>query len=51
MAKELSIDSRGEHPITLIDSIDKYNKMYGIETLHPLVTIIDHGTNQPSTTE
>ena len=24
-----------------IDSIDGYNKWYGVETLHPLVTVID----------
>ncbi len=28
----------------LIDSIDKYNKWYGKETLHPLVTVINHET-------
>jgi len=27
-----------------IDSIDKYNKWYGKETLHPLVSVIDHTT-------
>ncbi len=25
----------------ILDSIDKYNKLYGLETLHPLVTVID----------
>ena len=24
-----------------IDSIDAYNKMYGFETLHPLVSVVD----------
>lgn len=24
-----------------LDSIDRYNKLYGVETLHPLVTVID----------
>ena len=24
-----------------LDSVDKYNKLYGLETLHPLVSIID----------
>lgn len=24
-----------------LDSVDKYNKLYGLETLHPLVTIVD----------
>jgi len=28
--------------IHVIDSIDKYNKWYGQETLHPLVTVISH---------
>ncbi len=30
--------------IYVIDSIDKYNKWYGKETFHPLVTVIDHPT-------
>lgn len=25
----------------LLDTIDKYNKLYGLETLHPLVSVID----------
>ena len=25
----------------LLDSVDKYNKLYGLETLHPLVSVID----------
>ena len=25
----------------LLDSVDKYNKLYGLETLHPLVSIVD----------
>ena len=24
-----------------LDSVDKYNKLYGLETLHPLVAVID----------
>lgn len=24
-----------------LDSVDKYNKLYGLETLHPLVTVVD----------
>ena len=27
--------------IISIDSIDAYNKMYGFETLHPLVSVVD----------
>ena len=27
--------------IVKLDSIDAYNKLYGLETLHPLVTVID----------
>lgn len=27
--------------IVHLDSVDKYNKMYGLETLHPLVTVVD----------
>lgn len=25
----------------ILDSVDKYNKLYGLETLHPLVTVVD----------
>lgn len=28
-------------PIIQLNTVDKYNKLYGLETLHPLVTIID----------
>jgi len=28
--------------IIQIDSADAYNKLYGWETLHPLVTVVDH---------
>ena len=28
-------------PITHIRSISEYNDLFGIETLHPLVTVID----------
>ncbi len=31
-----------EDRIIQIDSVDAYNKMYGWETLHPLVTIVNH---------
>ena len=24
-----------------LDSIDQYNRLYGMETLHPLVTVVD----------
>ena len=27
--------------IVRLDSIDTYNKLYGLETKHPLVTVID----------
>ena len=30
-----------ELPIIRLDSIDAYNKLYGLETKHPLVTVID----------
>jgi len=30
-----------ENPIINLDSIDAYNKLYGMKTLHPLVTVID----------
>lgn len=30
-----------ETPIIHLDSIDAYNKLYGLKTLHPLVTVID----------
>ena len=25
----------------ILDSVDKYNKLYGLETLHPLVSVIN----------
>ena len=28
--------------IIQIDSVDAYNKLYGWETLHPLVTVVNH---------
>ena len=33
--------------IIQIDSVDAYNKLYGEETLHPLVGTISHETNLP----
>lgn len=30
-----------ENPIVNLDSIDAYNKLYGLTTLHPLVTVIN----------
>ena len=30
-----------EKNIVNLDSIDAYNKLYGLTTLHPLVTVID----------
>ena len=36
-----------ESKIIQVDSVDTYNKMYGWETLHPLVTIVNH-TEEPS---
>ena len=30
-----------DRPIISIDSIDQYNKLYGFETFHPLVTVVD----------
>lgn len=30
-----------DNPIVNLDSIDAYNKLYGLKTLHPLVTVID----------
>ncbi|MBP5337962.1 MAG: hypothetical protein J6Z14_01470 [Prevotella sp.] len=33
--------------IIQIDSVDAYNKLYGWETLHPLVTIVNHATEPP----
>ena len=36
-----------EKKIIQIDSVDAYNKMYGWETLHPLVTIVNHTTEPP----
>ena len=27
--------------IVILDSIDRYNGLYGIETLHPLVSVVD----------
>ena len=30
-----------DQPIISIDSIDQYNKMYGFETFHPMVSVVD----------
>ncbi len=37
-----------EQPIISIDSVDEYNKMYGFETFHPLVTVVDIAAPRPS---
>ncbi|MCM1505465.1 MAG: helix-turn-helix domain-containing protein [Muribaculum sp.] len=29
------------NPVIILDSIDAYNKLYGMRTIHPLVTVID----------
>ncbi len=43
MKQQLRFASQNmKQEIQVIDSIDKYNKWYGQETLHPLVTVIDH---------
>ena len=34
--------------IIKIDTIDQYNKLYGLETMHPLVGIVDLKSNQSS---
>ena len=36
--------------IIKIDTIDQYNKLYGLETMHPLVGIVDlkKATNRPN---
>ena len=31
-----------------IDSVDAYNKLYGWETLHPLVTVVNHANPMAS---
>lgn len=28
----------------IIDTIDRYNKWYSKETLHPLITVLNHNT-------
>ena len=30
-----------ENDVVIIDSIDKYNEMMGLETKHPLVAVVD----------
>lgn len=32
---------KDQNPIVSIDSIDSYNKLFGLETYHPLVTVLD----------
>ena len=27
--------------VTILDSVDRYNKIFGLETLHPLVSVVD----------
>ena len=34
--------------IIQIDSVDAYNKLYGWETLHPLVTLVNHANPMAS---
>ena len=34
--------------IIQIDSVDSYNKLYGWETLHPLVTVVNHANPMAS---
>ena len=40
-----------EEDILKLDSVDKYNKLFGLETLHPQVSVIDlsKATLRPST--
>ena len=37
-----------EKKIVQIDSVDTYNKLYGWETLHPLVTVVNHTAELPT---
>ena len=37
-----------EKKIVQIDSVDTYNKLYGWETLHPLVTVVNHTVELPT---
>ena len=30
-----------------IDTVDQYNKLFGLETLHPLVSIVDLSKAEP----
>ena len=27
--------------VIMLDSVDKYNKIFGLETLHPMVSVVD----------
>ncbi|MBP5613907.1 MAG: AraC family transcriptional regulator, partial [Bacteroidales bacterium] len=37
-----------EKKIVQINSVDTYNKLYGWETLHPLVTVVNHTVELPT---
>ena len=37
-------DDMEKENIVHLDNIDAYNKIYGIETKHPLVTVVDFDT-------
>lgn len=32
-----------EKKVILLDTVDEYNRMFGLETLHPLVSVVDLG--------
>ena len=36
-----------EEKVTIIDTIDDYNKLMGLETLHPLVAVVDVSQANP----
>ena len=36
-----------EENVTIIDTIDDYNKLMGLETLHPLVAVVDVSQANP----
>lgn len=35
------MEEKTEEPVIRLDSVDKYNKLYGFETRHPLVAVVD----------